>query len=83
MSLQLNCPNCGKRPVEEFAHGHMPVVPDSITDPEEWEFNRAFLRDNTEGIQREAWFHTHGCRRWMVVERDTRIDRVIENSSGN
>ena len=30
-----------------------------------------FLRPNTKGILLERWVHSHGCRRWFNVARDT------------
>jgi heterotetrameric sarcosine oxidase delta subunit len=47
-------------------------VPDSITDEEERDLDRAFMRDNREGVITERWFHTFGCRRWLTIQRDTR-----------
>ena len=29
---------------------------------------------NTEGDDRERWFHAGGCRRWYTIERDTTLD---------
>ena len=78
MSLKVVCPNCGTRPIEEFAYGEIPVVPDSITDADEWDVDRGFMLNNPEGIQREAWFHEYGCRRWTYLYRDTVTDQFIE-----
>ena len=38
--------------------------------PEAW---RAYVyeRDNPKGEHREFWHHLAGCRRWLVVTRDT------------
>jgi len=77
MSLQINCPHCGKRPIEEFIYGEVPVVPEEITDPDEWDIDRAFMMHNTEGIQREAWFCLQGCRRWVYLFRDTTTNKII------
>ena len=77
MSIQIPCPHCGKRPLEEFAFGEIFAVPDSITDLEERDLDRAFMHNNPEGPQREAWFHTYGCRRWVYLTRDTRTDSII------
>ena len=76
MSLRLHCPNCGTRPLEEFLHGEIPQVPDSITEPLARDLDRAFMADNTEGLVTERWFHADGCRRWTTVERDTRTDQI-------
>lgn len=78
MSIQITCPNCGTRPVEEFVYGEIPVVPETITDPEARDFDYAFMRNNPEGIQREAWFHLYGCRRWHRIQRDTRTDAIVK-----
>ena len=76
MSLQLNCPNCGRRPLEEFLHGEIPRVPEEVQDANARDLDRAFMADNTEGWVTERWFHALGCRRWMTVRRDTRTDQV-------
>lgn len=77
MSLNIECGHCGKRPVEEFAFGEVPVVPDSLTDPDERDLDRAYFRHNTEGVQTEAWFHIYGCRRWTYLKRDTVRDLLV------
>jgi sarcosine oxidase subunit delta len=77
MSINIPCPHCGTRPVEEFAYGEIPEVPDSITDADARDLDRAFMYKNPEGVQREVWFHTYGCRRWIYLRRDTRTDEVI------
>jgi heterotetrameric sarcosine oxidase delta subunit len=79
MSLQIECPHCGRRPVEEFAYGEIPVVPETITDPDERDVDRAFMLSNPEGVQREAWFHTFGCRRWLYLYRDTVTDEFVKS----
>ena len=81
MSINIPCSHCGRRPVEEFAYGDVPVVPDHITYPEERDFDFAFMRNNVEGVQREAWFHTYGCRRWTYIYRDTRTDQIVSAPS--
>ncbi len=74
MSIRIHCANCGRRPLEEFLYGEVPVVPESIADPEARDLDRAFMHDNREGPVIERWFHAQGCRRWTTVERDTRND---------
>lgn len=78
MSMQIPCPHCGKRPIQEFSYGEIPVVPDDITDPDARDLDRAFMRANPEGPTTERWFHTYGCRRWLTLRRDTRTDDVLE-----
>lgn len=77
MSIQIVCPHCGKRPLEEYFYGEIPIVPETITDKDEWDIDRAFMLNNPEGVQREAWFHLYGCRRWVYLERDTTTNQFI------
>ena len=77
MSLEIDCPHCGPRPLEEFLHGEIPIVPDALTDPDARDVDRAFLRTNPEGPNVERWFHAAGCRRWLTLSRDTRTDAVL------
>ncbi|MEZ4868885.1 MAG: sarcosine oxidase subunit delta [Caldilineaceae bacterium] len=77
MSIQLPCPHCGPRPLEEFIYGEVPVVPDTITDPDARDLDRAFMRTNSEGPTTERWFHTYGCRRWLTLQRDTRTNDIL------
>jgi sarcosine oxidase subunit delta len=77
MSIQITCPTCGRRPIEEFVYGEIPVVPESIVDADERDLDRAFMRANPEGPQTERWFHLYGCRRWLTVRRDTRTDELL------
>lgn len=77
MSIRIPCEHCGERPVEEFVYGEVAVVPDEIEGEDARAFDFAFMRNNPEGVQREAWFHSYGCRRWTYIERDTVTDRVV------
>lgn len=77
MSILIPCPHCGPRPIQEFMYGEIPEVPDSITDPDERDLDRAFMRANPEGPTTERWFHTYGCRRWLTLRRDTRTDEIL------
>jgi len=77
MSINIPCPHCGLRPVEEFVYGEIPVVPDSIMDEAGRDLDRAFMLNNPEGVQEEAWFHNYGCRRWLRIRRDTRTDEIV------
>ena len=77
MSIQITCPHCGRRPVEEFVYGEIPVVPEEVTGVDERDLDRAYMLNNPEGVQMEAWFHVFGCRRWVRLKRDTRTDEVV------
>ena len=80
MSLQIICPTCGRRPVEEFIYGEIPVVPDEIVDADARDVDRSFMHGNPEGLITERWFHLYGCRRWATVRRDTRTDQLQDGS---
>ena len=36
-----------------------------------------FLRENICGRQSETWHHIHGCRMWLIVERDTMTHEIF------
>ncbi|MFQ5467628.1 MAG: sarcosine oxidase subunit delta [Kiloniellaceae bacterium] len=72
--LLIPCPYCGPRSESEFSYGDQahiarPPAPDAISD-DAWA-GYVFLRDNTKGVFLERWVHTHGCRRWFNVARNT------------
>ena len=72
--LSIPCPWCGERDETEFSYGAeaevaYPADPESLTDEEWAEF--LFVRDNPKGLFAERWVHTHGCRRWFDLTRDT------------
>ena len=72
--MLIPCPWCGQRPDAEFAAGgeaHIvrPVDPAAAGDAAWGEY--LYFRANVKGRHRERWYHVHGCRRWLNVERDT------------
>ena len=72
--LLIRCPWCGERDEVEFGYGGQagiayPRDPSALTD-EQWA-QWLFFRDNPKGAFAERWVHTHGCRRWFDVTRDT------------
>jgi heterotetrameric sarcosine oxidase delta subunit len=78
--LQLHCPSCGERDEAEFSYGGAagiayPADPAALSD-EEWA-QWLFFRDNPKGAFAERWVHTHGCRRWFSVVRDTVTNEVF------
>ncbi|MGA9162171.1 MAG: sarcosine oxidase subunit delta [Actinomycetota bacterium] len=74
MTLEVPCPHCGPRPYTEFTFGGEDRPHGSLDA--EADFARVFLPDNTEGPQRERWFHALGCRTWFTVSRDRRTNRI-------
>ena len=72
--ILIPCPWCGDRDETEFSYGGQagvpyPSDPAALSD-EEWA-RFLFFRDNPMGSFRERWEHTHGCRRWFELTRDT------------
>ena len=77
--MRISCPYCGERGVHEFVyHGDATLT---RPDPEAADATARFaeyvyLRDNPAGPHRELWYHAAGCRRWLVVNRDTRSHAI-------
>jgi heterotetrameric sarcosine oxidase delta subunit len=71
--LRIPCPWCGVRDHTEFTYlGDATVKrpdPESGSDAEWMEY--VYLRDNPRGDHREFWHHVNGCRRWLIVNRNT------------
>lgn len=75
----IDCPWCGKREQIEFtAHGEAhiarPEHPEQLTDAQWGDY--VFFRSNVKGIHYERWVHSHGCRRWFNVVRNTLTDQI-------
>ena len=72
--LIIPCPWCGPRDETEFSYGgdatiRRPEDPAATSD-ETWA-DYLYVRENPRGAHREHWFHRFGCRRWLVLRRDT------------
>jgi heterotetrameric sarcosine oxidase delta subunit len=77
--LLIRCPWCGERDEVEFSYGGQagiayPTDPAALSD-EKWA-QWLFFRDNPKGAFAERWVHTHGCRRWFDVVRDTVTNEI-------
>ncbi|MGO7987933.1 sarcosine oxidase subunit delta [Rhizobium leguminosarum] len=79
MASLISCPHCGARPKEEFSirgdAGLARPAPDA--GAETW-FDYVYLRENPRGRHSEYWHHSSGCRRWLIVERDT-VTHVVHS----
>jgi heterotetrameric sarcosine oxidase delta subunit len=77
VSFLLECPNCGRRDVNEFRYqGEVTKRPPP--DPTLRALaDYVYFRDNVAGVQREWWYHRIGCGTWFVAERDTRSNDVL------
>ncbi len=75
--ILLPCPWCGARDAEEFHYvGEMGIRPNPETaTPKEWR-DYLYLRRNPAGWTHERWYHRMGCRRYLVVERNTTTNEV-------
>ena len=76
--MRILCPHCGERGNDEFFYlGAAGLTrPAADAQPEAWH-DYVYLRDNPAGKHSELWQHAHGCRRWLVVTRDTRTHAVF------
>jgi heterotetrameric sarcosine oxidase delta subunit len=77
--LEIRCPWCGERDEVEFSYGGeadvaYPADPAALSDEEWAQF--LFFRANPRGAFAERWVHTHGCRRWFDVVRDTVTNEI-------
>ena len=76
--LWLDCPHCGRRPIDEFAFGgERRPVPDRIMGDDARNFDEVWMFENPAGPTTERWFHAAGCRRWLTARRDTTTDTVL------
>jgi sarcosine oxidase subunit delta len=75
--MRIPCPHCGERGSEEFSYlgAADPQRPAADAPIEAWH-DYVYLRDNPAGVHRELWQHVYGCRRWLVVARDTRSHAI-------
>ena len=83
--LRILCPFCGLRDHAEFSYGgdaSPPPPPFADGDINRWH-DYIYLRENPKGRHREFWRHSHGCRQWLVVERDTATHEIFSVSSAD
>ncbi len=76
--MRIPCPHCGARGSEEFLfRGAADLVrPSADASAETWH-DYVHLRDNPAGQYNELWQHQHGCRRWLVVTRNTATHQIF------
>lgn len=78
--LLISCPWCGPRDETEYHYGGQAHVPypgkPADLDDRQWA-EYVFYRDNTKGPFAERWAHSHGCRRWFNVLRDTVTNELL------
>ena len=79
MSFYITCPTCGIRQVEEFQYGsEQESRPSQDSGDIEWNMY-LYTKRNAHGNASEWWYHQYGCKRWLLLNRDTKTNNV--NSS--
>jgi len=75
--ILIPCIHCGLRNASEFVHvDEVQRAPDpNAASPDEWR-RYLYMRTNGAGWMSEWWYHQSGCRRYFVVERDTRTNEI-------
>ncbi|MEM8750700.1 MAG: sarcosine oxidase subunit delta [Pseudomonadota bacterium] len=71
--MRLTCPYCGERDHQEFtyrgdASATRPAIESTAMDDH---LAYVYDRKNPDGVHRELWNHTSGCRMHLVVTRNT------------
>ena len=61
---QLRCPFCGARELHEFEFRKTRANLDSSA------FSQVYLRVDSLDLSVEYWQHVHGCRAWLLVQRN-------------
>ena len=75
--IRIHCPFCGLRDHSEFSYGGDGSIeyPELDASVDDW-LEAVFERENLDGVQLETWQHLHGCRMWIIVERDTTTHKI-------
>jgi sarcosine oxidase subunit delta len=75
--MRIACPHCGERGNDEFSYvGAADLARPAAEAPAEAWHAYVYRRENPAGPHSELWQHAHGCRRWLVVTRDTRTHTI-------
>jgi heterotetrameric sarcosine oxidase delta subunit len=77
--MRIACPHCGERDGAEFVYRGDAAPQRPADDAGEAAFaDYVYLRDNPAGSLSEYWYHASGCRRWLIVTRDTRTHAISD-----
>jgi heterotetrameric sarcosine oxidase delta subunit len=78
--LLIPCPHCGPREETEFRYGGEGIpVPEQADDTAWTRF--LYYRSSPAGRFTERWVHTHGCRQWFEIERDTLTHEIVKSKA--
>ena len=72
----INCPYCGEREQSEFKVGGEAHIVRPKQLPIMMINGRISFYEKNIKDQFERWVHTHGCRKWFNVVRDTSNDVI-------
>lgn len=73
----IHCPWCGLRDESEFQYqGDATVKRPDDDAPIDAFTDYVYFRRNPKGPHAELWHHTGGCRRYLVVERNTKTHEI-------
>jgi len=75
--MRIPCPYCGERDAEEFSIQGEVAGPRPAGDDTAAFHAYVHLRANEYGPTKEFWYHANGCRRWLIVSRDTRDHSIL------
>jgi sarcosine oxidase subunit delta len=78
--MRIRCPYCGERSNDEFTvlgDADALLARPAGSEPEAF-YDYTYVRNNPAGQHRELWYHAAGCRRWLVVTRDTRTHEIAD-----
>jgi heterotetrameric sarcosine oxidase delta subunit len=74
--LVITCPHCGPRNSNEYSFGgELTSRPGMDAELAEWR-RYLYMKNNVAGWQEEQWFHVSGCRRFLLVERNTTTNEI-------
>jgi heterotetrameric sarcosine oxidase delta subunit len=68
---QLHCPFCGARELHEFEFRKTRANAGTS------EVAKVYLRVDRVELSVEYWQHVHGCRMWMLVQRNPSTGAVL------
>lgn len=72
--MELVCPFCGPRALEEF------VFRQSLPEPGASPYAAVYERSNRIDHSLEHWQHLGGCRAWLLVRRNPSTHEIYETT---
>ena len=77
--MQIECPHCGSRDLREFTYvGDASRQLPELSDEETVWGDYVYSRTNPKGDQSEFWQHSHGCRQFLRIMRNTVTHRISD-----